>query len=158
MLGAMNLLASAFAYSPFAMLGLVLLPTVYLGFVILKTRDSVRVPARLHPVDLWMCRNSGMLAAARAAALVAAAGVLDAIRVEPQDIGLGSSLGSSLLGFVMEIGAVLCVACLCAPPNLRHVRPTILWKVTAVPLLFIYSAVVVLQLMNPIATMMHARQ
>jgi hypothetical protein len=154
----MNLLVSAFAFSPLAMLGIVLLPTAYLGYVILKTRDSVRAPSRLHPVDLWMCRNSGMLAATLAAALLAGVGILDAMRFEPQDIGLGSSLGLSLLGFVMEVGAVLCVACLYAPPNVRHVRPTILWRVTAVPLLFIYGAFVVLQLMNPIATMLHAQR
>ncbi len=157
-LGVMSLLASAMAYSPIAVFGIVLVSTGYLGVVILKTRDLVSNAARLHPSDRWICRKSGMLAAALAAALIMGLSVLVAKDMEPAEIGLGSWWGLLLLGFVMEIGVVLCVACLWAPRNLRHIRPLVLWKVMAIPLLLIYGAYVVLLLITPIATMMTAQE
>ena len=157
-LGVMSLLASAIAYSPFAVFGIILLSTGYLGVVILKTRDLVSNVARLHPSDRWIFRKSGMLAVALAAALIMGISILVSKDVQPAEIGLESSWGLPLVGFIMEIGVVLCVACLWAPRNLRHIRPLVLWKVMAIPLLLIYGACVVLLLITPIAAMATAQE
>ena len=99
-----------------------------------------------------------MLAAALAVALIMGLSVLVAEDMEPAAIGLGSWWGLLLVGFAMEIGVVLCVACLSAPKNLRHVRPHILWRLMAAPLLLIYGGYVVLLLIAPVATMMTAQE
>ena len=157
-LGIISLFVGVIAHTPVAFLVMILLPTGYLGYVILKTRDLVSNSARLHPTDRWICRKSGFLATALAAALLMGVSVLMAQNIEPEAIGLESRWGMSLVGFVMEIGVVLCVACLGAPRDLRHVRPLILWKVMAIPLLLIYGAYVVLLLITPFATVMATQE
>jgi hypothetical protein len=152
-LGAMNVLAALIAHSPLGFFGVIVLSTGYLGVVILGTRDLVSNETRLHPTDRWLCRRSGVLAAGLAAALMAGVSLAVARDVELEAIGLESPWGLCLVGFAMEIGAVLCVACLWAPRNLRHTRPVILWKIVAVPLLVIYGAYVVLLLVTAAATM-----
>ena len=89
-----------------------------------------------------------MLAAGLAVALLVVISVLVANDVAPLEGGLESSWGIPLVGFVMEIGVVLCLACLWAPKSLRHTRPLFLWKTIAVPLLLVYGAYVVLLLLT----------
>ena len=150
-LGILHALAAVIAYTPFALFGVILVSTGYLGVVVLKTRDLMSHGRHLHPIDRWICRRSGVLAAVLAVALLAGVSVLVANGMGPDEISLKSSWGLPLVGFVMEIGVVLCVACLWAPSNLRHVRPLVLWRIVAIPLLLIYGAYVVLLLVTPIA-------
>ncbi|MCP4593628.1 MAG: hypothetical protein GY842_23065 [bacterium] len=132
--------------------------TGYLGFVVLKTRDMVSNVAQLHASDRWICRNSGMLAVALATVLAVGVLILPLRNVQAVETHLESSWGLTLVGFVMEIGVVLCVACLWAPRDLQHIGPLFLWKVIAIPLLLIYGTYVVLLLITPIAEILIAQE
>ena len=151
-LAAVNLVAGALSRSPIAMCGVILLSTGYLAIVILKTRDVMRHVGGLHPTDRWLCRWSGVLASALAASLFAGVNILVGDDMDPSDVGLESSWGMVLVGFIMEIGVVLSVACLWAPRNLGHARPVILWKIMAGPLLMVYGLYVVLLMITPAAS------
>ena len=148
-LAVINLVVGVLALSPVAMVGLFFLPTGYLGIVILKTRDSIRDVPGLHPTDRWIGRWSGILAPALMAALFAGMCIVSEMDGEP-----GSSWMLLLVAFVMEVGVVLCVACLSAPRELRHVGPVVLWRIVAIPLLVIYGLYVVLILIMPFASRM----
>ena len=163
-LGIVNFLTTAIAHSPISSFGITLVGMVlalvicgYLGLVILKTRDSMLALHRLHPSDLWICRRSGALAVGLAVALLVGLDILVAYDVAPSDIGVESSWGMALVGFVMEIGVVLSAACLWAPRSLQHTKPLILWKILAAPLLLVYGLYVVLLLLLPAASMLFQR-
>lgn len=153
-LGGINVLAALIAYFPFAFFFIALLSVGYLGVTILRTRDLVSGGDRLHPSDRWICRKSGVLAASLAATLFMGACLAMSGDKGPEDIGLETAWGMALVGFIMEIGVVLSVACLCAPKELRHARPHTLWRAAAIPLLLIYGAYVVFLMWTPIITLM----
>jgi len=149
-------LAAAIAYVPwvwFVGSWTAVLSTVYLAVIILRTRDVTRSGRRLHPFDSWICRLSGPLAVALAAMLLLGMSILMASNMEPGDLGLGSPWGLALVGLIMEVGVVLCVACLSTPRALQDVGPVVLWRLLAVPLLLIYGAYVVLLLVVPAPTL-----
>jgi hypothetical protein len=151
-LGVMNLLATLNVHTPFALFGIEAISIGYLAVIILRTQGLMANEARLHPTDRWILRKSGVLAAGLATALILGVSLAVAMDVDPAAAGLEVSWGLALLGFVMEIGVILCVACLWAPRSLRHTRPLIFWKLVAIPLLLIYATYVLLLVMVPAAT------
>lgn len=127
-----------------AFLILLLVGTVYLAWIVLRTRDMVWDPDSLHPIDAWLCRNSGPLASGLAAALlafaIAAIAAAEADGKEP--IFLTSEAVLAILYVVFEVGFVFAMACFYVPPELNPARPILMWRVISLVLAVIYGAYV----------------
>jgi len=137
LLTAIQLLGTFLAGTPALVLGAVAVP-IYLAVVLLRTRDSLREPDLLHPIDARIFRYSGPGALLIPLTLLVVLATISAY--DPEGRLFRSSAALLLIRICMETGLILSVACLCAGPELAHVRPIWLWKLISVPLMLVCGA------------------
>lgn len=116
---------------------------LYLAWIIPRTIDSVTVPALLHRQDHWVYRHSGLFACGVAATLLVFLAVCIVWAGEDEPVFLKHRLILQIIHLPMELGVILCVACLWAPSALQHKQPVMLWKTLSVPLLIAFGLCVV---------------
>ena len=125
---------------------------IYLAWVVGRTIDSMAVAVLLYRHDRWVYRYSGLFACGLAALLLlfVVIGVSVAGAAEP--IFLRNRLILQILHLLMEVGLILCTACLWARSTLDHVKPVLLWKSLSVPLLIAFGTFVVLMQISMITS------
>lgn len=140
----LNLAVSLIPLTSSFMTIVVLFPIIYLAVVLLATRDMMRCPNMLHPIDRKLCRAAGPVVVLLAAALLCLVFILIDQEIQVEDSWLATRLGTQVFLAVMECGVIFSMAVLCATRELNHVPPLWAWKICAVPLLLIYGAYLVL--------------
>ena len=111
-----------------------ILPIAYVAWLILRARDLLRDPQRLHPLDAWMCRWSGPLALCM---FVVEFGCMALTDVLPEWKMLQPPRVFALLHHVAEWGLLFSWLCLLGGPRLGRGSNRI-WKLVAAPLLLIF--------------------
>ena len=138
----LNLIPAIPADHPLFLIGVLVPSLVYTAVLILSTRDTVRLADRLSPADLWLFRLSGPGAILVTLVPFILLGILEPnFDVNPRY--------TVLLGhFVLELGIVLATACLACGAGIRHVPPTVIWKIISAPLLLVYVVLLVVSMMT----------
>jgi hypothetical protein len=116
----------------------------YSGVILLATRDVVQSPTRIGTTDRAICRWSGPLAIATIALMFGIGfaidgGIFDRVGhwLPRMPAWLQKSLNAAVFLCLIDISAVMCMACVFSSRHLPHVWPRLFWRIVCAPLLAI---------------------